>query len=125
MTVQEIRYQKLQELLEHCQGNQAMLARQAGTNAAYISQIINRTPLPSGKLRNVGERLARKLERAFHKPHGWMDERGASAVAETRADYQATDPQWQALLDTARQLTPQQLPVAVDMLAALIKQRRS
>ncbi|MCV6604410.1 MAG: helix-turn-helix transcriptional regulator [Porticoccaceae bacterium] len=122
-TVQIIRYRNLQLLLQACSGNQAELARTAGTNPAYISQILNRSRMPSGKVRSVGERLARKLERAFGKPEGWMDSEESSGVAEPRASYDVAEARLRPLLDVARQLTPEQLPVAIDMLTALVKRR--
>lgn len=74
MTIQSIRYQNLKILLLEADNRQAEMARRAGTHPAYISQILNRTLLPSGKPRSVGDRLARALETAFDKTHGWMDE---------------------------------------------------
>ena len=121
MKVQQIRYQKLQQLLKECAGNQAELARAAATNPAYISQIINGVPLPSGKPRSVGERLARKLERAFDKPDGWMDNDHHSEIAEKPASYCSTSPHLQELVTLAGQLSPAQLQAATNMIAELVK----
>ncbi|MDM3872538.1 hypothetical protein QSV34_14390 [Porticoccus sp. W117] len=120
-TVQDIRYRNLQRLLELCSGNQAELARKAASNPAYISQIVNRTPMPSGKPRNVGERLARNLEMAFGKSQGWMDTMEEIGVAEQRASYEVSEARLQPLLEVARQLTSAQLKVAIDMLKVLAK----
>ena len=42
------------------------IATQTDTVAAHLSQIKN-------GVRNMGDAVARKLERALHKPEGWMD----------------------------------------------------
>lgn len=39
-----------------------------GISTSYVSQIIGPHPR-----REIGERLARKIERAFNKPVGWLD----------------------------------------------------
>ena len=123
MKIQQIRYQKLRLLLTECAGNQAELARKAETNPAYISQILNRTPLPSGRPRSVGERLARKLEYAFDKPDGWMDSEYLPGVTEKPAEYRCPSPQMQRLITLAEQLTPTQLQAAISMLAELVKKK--
>lgn len=63
----EIRRRNLRALIEE-NGTAAGLAEKAQTSAAYISQIL------SAKTKAfVGDVLARKLESAMQKPHGWMD----------------------------------------------------
>ena len=118
-TVQAIRYRKLQQLLQECSGNQAELARRAATNPAYISQILNNTKMPSGKPRSVGERLARKLERAFGKPEGWMDSAADNRVAEPRANYGSSDTKIEAIVELGSQLTPEKLQTAINQLKQL------
>lgn len=54
-------------------GSIAEVARQTGTAEAYLSQILNAVPLPSGRPRGVGDALARKLESGCGKPASWMD----------------------------------------------------
>lgn len=63
----EIRRRNLRLLIAE-QGTAAALAEKAQTSAAYISQILS----PKTKA-FVGDALARKLESATKKPHGWMD----------------------------------------------------
>ena len=63
----EIRRQNLRTLIEES-GTAAGLAEKAQTSAAYISQILS----PKTKA-FVGDALARKLENAMQRPHGWMD----------------------------------------------------
>jgi hypothetical protein len=63
----------------------ANVARIAGVSADNLWQILNNTPLPSGRPRGLGDQLAEKLERAFGKPPGWFDQ-PVSEVAEVREE---------------------------------------
>ena len=120
MKIQDIRYHNLQALLIEVGGNQAELARRTGTNAAYINQILNNSQLPSGKIRSVGERLARMLEQAFQKPEGWMDsETTAAQVAEPTATYHSQSPDITKLINIASKLSHEQLEMACRMLEGL------
>ncbi len=120
MKIQDVRYHNLQALLIEVGGNQAELARRTGTNAAYINQILNNSQLPSGKVRSVGERLARMLEQAFQKPEGWMDsETTAVQVAEPIAAYQIQSPDIAKLIHIASKLSHEQLEMACRMLEGL------
>jgi transcriptional regulator with XRE-family HTH domain len=120
MKIQDVRYHNLQALLIEVGGNQAELARRTGTNAAYINQILNNSQLPSGKIRSVGERLARMLEQAFQKPEGWMDsETTAVQVAEPIATYQTQSPDIAKLIHIANKLSQEQLEMACRMLEGL------
>lgn len=49
------------------------VAAAAQTSNKTLAQVLAGTPLPSGKPRGVGHNLARRLEAACHKPHGWLD----------------------------------------------------
>lgn len=51
----------------------AALSRASGVNSAYISQIKKRTPSGTGKPREVGDSMARRLEHGAGKPKFWMD----------------------------------------------------
>lgn len=63
----EIRRRNLLVLISEA-GTAAALAEAAQTSAAYLSQIL------SVKTKaHLGDALARKLEAAMRKPHGWMD----------------------------------------------------
>ncbi|MEH6529680.1 MAG: helix-turn-helix transcriptional regulator [Porticoccus sp.] len=120
MKIQDIRYHNLQALLLETGGNQAELARRTGTNAAYINQIINKSQLPSGKVRSVGECLARMLEQAFQKPEGWMDsETTAVQVAEPTAAYHSQSPDITKLIQIASKLSHDQIDMACRMLEGL------
>lgn len=62
------------ELLVAEAGTAKELARRAGTNESYLSQIRRQLPTAKGTPRCVGDDLAGKLERGMDKPEGWMDE---------------------------------------------------
>ena len=65
--IKEIRLKNLRLLIEEV-GSAAELARRVKTDPAYLSQIL------STKIkRALGGELARRIERAMAKPHGWMD----------------------------------------------------
>lgn len=84
----EIRRLNLRLLIAE-QGTAAALADKAQTSAAYISQILS----PKTKA-FVGDALARKLESATKKQHGWMDtlhyeisEAGAGGTRQSIGEY--------------------------------------
>ena len=62
------------ELLISEAGSAAKLARTAGTNSSYLSQVRNQLPTKKGTPRAIGDDLANKLEKAMKKPQGWMDD---------------------------------------------------
>ena len=68
MDVWQIRLANLLSLIDEA-GNASELARRIGSDPNYISQIIS----PKAK-RNVGHSFARRIEKAFGKPSGWMDQ---------------------------------------------------
>lgn len=72
-TVSEIRLDNL-ELLIADLGTQERVAEAGGTSSVYLSQIKNRTPdKKTGKPRQMGDDMARKLEEGCKKERGWMD----------------------------------------------------
>lgn len=56
-------------LLERELGSRSALARKASTSQSYLSQCIG-----PGAIRSIGDEMARRLEHAMGKPHGWLDE---------------------------------------------------
>jgi SOS-response transcriptional repressor LexA len=68
-----IRLKNLETLIREA-GSAASLARAAGTNSSYLSQVRNQLPTGKGTPRSIGDELAAKLEAAMKKPQGWMDE---------------------------------------------------
>lgn len=72
-TVSEIRLDNLDILIEEY-GTQDKVAEAAGTSSVYLSQIKNRSAdAKTGKLRQMGDDMARKLEAGCNKERGWMD----------------------------------------------------
>jgi hypothetical protein len=65
--IKEIRLKNLRLLIAEV-GTAAELSRRAKTDPAYLSQILS-TKIKRG----LGDELARRLERATGKPHGYMD----------------------------------------------------
>lgn len=55
-------------LLAHEVGQPADLARRLGMSDSQMGQLIGRNPV-----RNIGPRMARRLEEACGKPEGWLD----------------------------------------------------
>ena len=69
----QIRLQNLERLIREA-GSVAELAKAAGTNKSYLSQVRHQTRTPSGTPRGLGDELAGMLEVGMDKPEGWMDE---------------------------------------------------
>lgn len=70
---EQVRLRNLELLIAEA-GSAVKLARAAGTNSSYLSQVRNQMPTKKGTPRGVGDDLAEKLERGMGKPLGWMDE---------------------------------------------------
>lgn len=71
--INTIRRENLLRLLKEA-GTQESLAERCEVSHIYLNQIKNMRPDPTtGKVRNVGNQLARKLEKGMGKPQGWMD----------------------------------------------------
>ena len=68
----QVRLRNLEFLIAEA-GSAAKLARAAGTNSSYLSQVRNQLPTKKGTPRSIGDELAEKLEKAMNKPQGWMD----------------------------------------------------
>ena len=72
-TIAEIRLANLDALLDEF-GTQEKVAEAGGTSSVYLSQIRNKAAnVKSGKLRSMGDDMARKLEIGCNKEVGWMD----------------------------------------------------
>lgn len=73
-TIEEIRRANLAILVAEV-GDQTNLAKLCNTSPTYLSQILTRFRKQTGKIAEVGSKLARKLEVGTGKPEGWMDKR--------------------------------------------------
>lgn len=72
--VADIRRENLERLLAELAITLDSLAERAETSPVYLSQIRNKAVNSnSGKVREMGNTLARRLEKAGNKPRGWMD----------------------------------------------------
>lgn len=72
-TIAEIRLDNLRLLIGEI-GTQEKVAELAETSPIYLSQILNRAAdSKTGKIRQIGDPLARKLEQGCNKEIGWMD----------------------------------------------------
>lgn len=72
-TVADIRRDNLLVAIKRA-GTAANLAAAAQVSTAYLSQVKSRQPeSSSGKPRNMGDDVARRIEKALGEPVGWMD----------------------------------------------------
>lgn len=72
-TIAEIRLGNLELLVDEF-GTADVVAEKSGTSAIYLSQIRNEAKdSKTGKPRQIGDPLARKLEAGCNKELGWMD----------------------------------------------------
>lgn len=70
----QIRLANLEALVRQF-GTAEALAAAAETSPVYLSMLRNQKPDPkTGRPREVGTAMARRLERAAEKPPGWMDQ---------------------------------------------------
>lgn len=54
-------------------GTWSELSRITGVNQAYLTQVDRCSPRPDGSPTEMGDDVARRLERGMKKPGGWMD----------------------------------------------------
>ncbi len=88
---EQIRLANLEILIAEA-GSAAKLARIAGANSSYLSQVRHQMQTLNGTPRGVGDDLAVKLERGMGKPVGWMDEHHNSICEALPPDYWAAGP---------------------------------
>lgn len=94
LNIKQIRLNNLETLIAEA-GSATELARQAGTNSSYLSQVRNQLPTQQGTPRSIGDELARKLEGAMNKRQGWLDtphikdDAMHTEIAEPQRDYVA------------------------------------
>ena len=71
-TAKELRLENLRALVEEFKTADAV-AQRAATAPMYLSQILNGAKSSTGKVRGIGDALARRLEQGCGKELGWMD----------------------------------------------------
>lgn len=108
MQIEDIRRDNLNVLVADRGGYGALvsIAADSGVSSAYLSQILTRSKMANGKTREIGSKLARKLELGCKKPIGWMDTINTNTEPgerELKALYTAMDENMRAaLLEQAR-----------------------
>lgn len=99
--VAAIRLENLRHLCGPERGGQRALADKLGMGEAQMSQLL-------GKHKNIGARLARRIESALSLPEGWMDvehnDLTDEAVAFARQFQKLTPSQRKALQDLLKSL---------------------
>lgn len=109
-TIADIRHENLVALIKEL-GTSEAVADASQTNPVYISQLLNRAPdSKTGKPRQIGDPLARKLEAGCGKPEGWMD------------NVHSYPSQVQVVMAVMEHMTPWQLEQTVKVVAALAEQ---
>ena len=114
-TAASIRIQNLEELIRKA-GTLDKVAQVAGSSAVYLSQVrTGAIDVSTGRRRELGTRMARRLETAFEKPEGWMDtDHAICATAQSSS--------WPFALLTAEEV--QQLtPARMDRLDKQVRDR--
>lgn len=79
-TSSDIRLANLRELIKKA-GGPADAARKLDMDDSQLSQVAGKHPS-----RNIGTSLARRIEKAFRKPEGWLDMPHAQLALQERAD---------------------------------------
>lgn len=101
MTIENIRLANMRMLAAEV-GGQSRFGERVGMSRQLVSNYIGKTPV-----KHIGSDLARKVERIFDKPHGWLDrEHGSGAGAGGGVNI--------AALDVGGVLGPGRLPMLLD-----------
>lgn len=99
-------------LLVEREGTLEAVAAKVGSSPIYLSQIRTQAPdIKTGRARAMGTTLARRFEKAFELPEGWMDQqhtfagepRGVYRVAQNLSDTKREAPEqivWESNLST-------------------------
>jgi hypothetical protein len=118
MDIKDIRRGNMLALIER-EPSKAAFARKVGTDPAYVSQIL------SIKTRaEVGNDLARVIEKAYGLAHGWMDHdhaQAVSAIAEGDANPELLAA-WKLLTQEQRQAFIAQIKARAESNRAIIKE---
>jgi SOS-response transcriptional repressor LexA len=79
-TSSSIRLENLRELIRKA-GGAAEAARKLDMDDSQLSQIAGKNPI-----RNIGTALARRIEKTFRRPEGWLDVPHSQLLIQQRAD---------------------------------------
>lgn len=140
-TIDEIRLENLRALVKE-KGSQKKVSDDTGTSQVYLSQLLNAAKdAKTGKARQIGDDMARKLEAGCGKERGWMDNvhsvltklgyelsaPAAAVAAEQNAVYAikaATDPKTERLMQLWDELDPPSKSDLLDKIDFFVAGRR-
>lgn len=91
MDIKQIRRANMISLIEQ-EPSKAAFARKVGTDPAYISQLLS-----TKTKAEIGNDLARSIETAYRKPHGWMDREHGAVEEAPSGEYSALIAAWDLL----------------------------
>ena len=80
-TISDIRRDNARQLAEKCESKQEFSAR-IDRESTQVSRFIGKNPT-----KNIGDSLARHIEKCFNLPTGWMDNDHSISVREPGAEY--------------------------------------
>ena len=86
MTREEIRRENARSLADQA-GGQVEFGRALNMVPSQVSQIIGKTPV-----KNIGNSIAKRIEKAFEKPAGWLDARHGEALDDGSVDAPGAQP---------------------------------
>ena len=72
-TIDEIRLDNFELLITEAGSVSALAAKCGYEKPSYLYQIRNRSAVQNGKPKNIGNAMARKLEKGMNKPEAWLD----------------------------------------------------
>ncbi len=88
MDIKDIRRQNLLTLIKQA-GSRKKLCELSKISYNSLTQVLSRQKLPSGRSREIGDEIARKVETGMNKPPGWLDQQhdnGLETVYYTQLD---------------------------------------
>lgn len=82
MDIKQIRLININRLKSDLDLTYAEIANRSGTSTSYLSQCISDSVPIEKRRKHVGDDLARRIEAAFNKPKGWLDQLHYNLVKE-------------------------------------------
>lgn len=90
-TSEQVRRNRLAQLVKEV-GSVVKVANTLGCSSAQVSQWLNGSPdSKTGKARTISNASARKIEKAFNKPVGWMDHADDDQKGNSRPGFQGVE----------------------------------
>lgn len=101
-TIEEIRRARLAHLVQEIgEGNQSAFARRINKDRRLVSLWLAAPGRPGAK--QIGSKVAREIERACHKPTGWMDRSDDEATPPAVSQSVTLDPEIMAMAEAGVQ----------------------